>query len=293
MIFSKHGLPAVIICLLLIAGGAYWFVFYGPRAEAVPDAAPDEQTSYAFEEELDAVSEADGSAVESALIGLFDEGRLIEVSRYDIPESDGAALVLASPSKSGKDENVNCDIRGHRYCGLYRVSPEGSRLLMWGARLAGFAGVERFPDADHVIMATAWNMLGFTSIERHQLDLRTGECVPKLLIELDIGRDFAEMRVSGHGDDASLYIHGAYDRGRVIPERIYVKDGGSGGRIRFELDEQTVLGFASSASSSGDILQPIFIYPSDSDVDTLVIRIDLYGEPFEWDLKTNEIVRSS
>lgn len=286
--FSKDGIIAFIISLLIIAGAVYWFMNFGPKA------VPDEQTgmpprSYATEEEFPSIESASGEEVEHALIDAFNAGRLLEVVSFDIPDTDGDKLVLAAPTHSGNEEQVDCGIRSHRFCALYRKSSNGNQIVMWGSRLAGFAGVEKFVDSNHVIIGTAWTMLNFTSIERHQLNLENGELLPKLLIELDAGDDFGEMQVSGHEDYISLWIEGHYETGRMIPERIVVRNADDHNEIYQEVDRDTVLRLVNIVGDSEEKIQPIFVLPSDKDVESLIIHIELYGVPYEFDLREREI----
>jgi hypothetical protein len=284
---SKDGIIAGIVSLLIIAGAVYWFTHYGPRADVERDTQPAVELtteSYATEDEFPDIKEVAPEDVEAALLKAFNEGKLLETMSAEIPGSDGDVLVLAAPTKSGSGEVIDCGIRGHVYCGLYKKSATGNRLLLWGSRLAGFAGIERFIGTSHAIIGMAWNMLNFTSVERYQINLDNGELVPKLLIELDAGDDFGELTASGFGERISVRIHGSYDRGRVVPEKIGVWDT-SDERLLSELDAKTVSHFAQVVTEADDVISPIFVLPSDTDVESLMINIELYGERYVLDLE--------
>jgi len=287
--FTKDGIVAIIASLLIIAGAIYWFMNFGPSADRI-ERQNETPIGYATEDEFPDANVASGEEIERALVDAFKAGRLLEILSIDIPDTNGDALVLAAPTLSGAEEAVDCGIRSHKFCALFRKSPDDDRILLWGNKLAGFAGVERFIDSNHVIIATAWSMLNFTSIERQELNLENGELLPKLLIELDEGDDFGEMQIRGHGDDVSLWIEGSYDRGRVVPERIVVRNAANHDEIYQEMDREAVAHFAESVAASEEPIQPIFVLPSDTDMETLIISIELYGEPYAFDLNTREIL---
>jgi hypothetical protein len=269
--FSRDGIIAFIVSLLIIAGAVYWFMNFGPKADTIEQVNEPPRT-YATEEDFPSIDSASGDEIERALIDAFNDGRLLEVVSFDIPDTNGDVLVLAVPTHSGNEEQVDCGIRGHRFCALYRKSSNGNQI-----------------DSDHVIIGSAWSMMGFTSIERHQLNLENGELLPKLLIELDVGDDFSEMQVSGHEDYISLWLEGYYETGRMIPVSIIVRDADDHDEIYQTLSRDTVYQLAKIALESEEEVKPIFVLPSDEDVESLIIHIELYGEPYVFDLNKKEL----
>lgn len=289
-LITKERLIAVTVSIFVIAGAVYWFLSSGPSESVLQNGENLESpTNFLRTEDLSSDTDMTDEDIEKELLNAFGEGRLVEALMYDIPGTDGAELVFAAPATGEMDE-VQCGLQGEGFCGLYVRSADEYRLVLWGSRLVGFAGVESFPDQDHAIIATAWTLYGFTSIERNQLNLETGEIVPKLLMELDISDTFAELQVRGYGDMLSLRIEGEMVGGELIPERIYLQD--DNGQTISELDDETIATFVDlvQASPADDPLQALFVMPSDRDINERTIAISLYDVPYMLDLTTEALV---
>lgn len=290
-ISRKDYIIATCAIIFLTAGLAYWLGTNTPEAAENASEPPDAANNYLMQEDIvKADQDAAPDEIRNMLQTAFDEGRLYRVAGYDVPFEGVDQLVLATPIISEPNEPVNCDVRGHSYCGLYRTGTEGTRLLVWGSRMAGFSGVESYVEPHHAIIATAWSMLNFTSIERHQLDIQTGELVPKLLIEIDVGDNFAELQARGEGKYVSVYVSGTYDRGRLIPESLEIRDAEKNVRAALgsvELRELADIAKADIAEGGDEIVKPIFALPSDEDIETRTLHVELYGRPYILDV-TNQ-----
>ncbi|MBD3250912.1 hypothetical protein GF380_00315 [Candidatus Uhrbacteria bacterium] len=285
---SRDGVLAVVISLLMIAGGVYWFSTFGPQSSE-PFEPPAEQQFVRVEEIPELSSNATEDEVETALLEAFQQGALKEVERYPIPDSKGEALILAAPIMNDPEEVIQCSIQRHQYCGLYRVSGEGTTLLLWGNRLAGFAGVESFDSNRTAVIATSWTLMNYTTVERHRLDLQNGALFPLLLIEQDLGYDFAELQIRGSGHLLSLWIDGQYENGRIIPEKIVLRDPENPTEVYQRMDEETIRQIGSMVRAAEEKIDPLFLLPSDQDLEREGFSILLYGQPYDLDLTQRQL----
>ena len=183
----------------------------------------------------------------------------------------------------GKPEKPVCGSRDYPYCGLYLVTPTSTSLVAWGEELTGFKSVEGVPDADHAVLLRSWSFLNYSIIERIGLDLKTGEMVPLLTLELDVSDESAELQASGQGRNASLLITGGSEKSRLVPTALLVKD--EKGKTRFSLSQDDVLRLA-EAARSGERKPPVAVQPSKEDVTSGQINLLLFGLPYELDLKS-------
>lgn len=295
MRISKTQIFSLVASLLVIAGGVYWFWAFGARSEHAPepvlsvaDEKPD-QTTYAKESDF---LDLRGENLSSALIAAFDRSELIEGMREDIPGANGDALVLAAPSRNGKKETLLCDLNGHRFCSLFRTSASGTRLLVYGNRLAGFTGVERFPDAAHAVIATNWNLYNFSSIDRKQLNLENGELLPLLTIEMDKDRDSSSLRVSGYGGILNLTIHGASKALNLHPVGIELQDE-TEGKILWTMGAADLAEINQELDATEETIDAILVMPTDQDIESESLHVNLYGRPHLIDLANGAVTKEA
>ncbi len=287
--FSIGGLIAVGASLALIAAGAALAWKFNPAGSLSGPRngmaiAENEQPAYLVLDSLPPVSTSTKEQLPELLLAAFRMGRLYAAEEW--PVLNDEKLVFASPTVSGKPEKPVCGSRDYPYCGLYLVTPTSTSLVAWGEELTGFKSVEGVPDADHAVLLRSWSFLNYSIIERIGLDLKTGEMVPLLTLELDVSDESAELQASGQGRNASLLITGGSEKSRLVPTALLVKD--EKGKTRFSLSQDDVLRLA-EAARSGERKPPVAVQPSKEDVTSGQINLLLFGLPYELDLKSYKL----
>ncbi len=272
----------IVIALAVIAGIAYWVVaFQKSDGEGI---FPQDTREYVRMDRFPDSTTGDRSQIEQLLMEAFIAGELIEVGRFAVPGTSDQEIVVATPSLSGRAEEVECGIHGHSLCGLYLVeAARPPRLLLWGSRMSGFLGIEGFSDSEHAIISTAWSLYNFTSIERNILNIATGELRPKLLIEIDRDDTFAEIRASGFGDVVTLSVFGKRSGMNLVPEMIIVRN--QDGEMTDSISANRLNAFTLATEESEARIEPIAIEPVDIDSDELLIPLALYDKPYVLDLQ--------
>lgn len=238
--------------------------------------------------DLPNISSTTTGRIEDLLEAAFADRRLVMSSTYQIARTENK-LVFAAPSYSKEAEAIGgCGLSDNPYCGLYLVTPTSSRLIAFGSKLAGFEKVERFIDPQHAQFLTAWSLFNFTSIDRKQLNLETGEIIPMLIVEIDQDSQSASLNAIGNGRIATLMIEGSTERSRLIPERITIQD--SNHRMLFALAEEDILELQHRVSADVDQrIMSIVLQPTDEDVIEEKLQVKLYGVPYIFDLVKNSL----
>ena len=201
-------------------------------------------------------------------------------------------LVLAAPTLDGTIKSASCQ-DAQAFCAFFIEDGASSRLLTRGSRIMGFQHLERFSDADHAIIAVKFSLLNYSSIERLSLDLKTGELVPLLVLEMDVDDQLTRLTASGYGDIVLLSIDSIRDQGRDFPTRVTVQT--DDGKILSQIDQATIGHFADLQKKANNPLKSLTVEPSDTDVSTLKVSVSLFGESYLFDLKQKTLtpVRSS
>jgi len=242
-----------------------------------------ERTNYARYADFSASSTK--AEVVSRLEMAFRDHALEELWSIDRPDGAGR-LVLAAPTPNGKPNEGLCVDAGD-FCGLFADKDGEGKLLVRGARIAGFRGVERFVGANHVVITTGYSLFDYAMIGRYSLDLTTGEMIPRLIIETDNDDHSALLTATGYGDIFELFVDGERLSGRIIPRVIGVRS--DKGDTPFIMDRTAVARLADRAAESAEPLDPLHVVPSGTDIDELRVRVDLFGEPFIIDLEAYTI----
>jgi len=240
--------------------------------------------------ELPAFASTSTEAIRQMLDEAFVQGRLITAATYPIPNTSNA-LVLAAPgfANSSKDATFGCDLQDNPYCGLYLKNSTGTHLVIFGSKLAGFIKVERFIDADHAQILTSWTLFNFTSTDRKQLNLQTGELIPLLITETDQDDRSATLNVSGYGDVLTVRMIGTSIGSRLTPDDVDIQDQTK--RTIFKLSDKDVVSIQQKFENDADRkLRPIQVIPTDDDVVGKTLRVELYGVPFKLDLQKKTMV---
>ncbi|MFA5129505.1 MAG: hypothetical protein WC477_01140 [Patescibacteria group bacterium] len=285
---TKFGVTAIVCVVVLISIGAW--VSLKAKAPHV-SLKKTEKIEMKNVSDFPAVTATTTDQIRSELLDAFQRGQLHEISTFDVTGSKGDTLVLAAPEMNGAQNEIQCGLNDNPLCGLYLQSASGtSRVLIWGARLTGFNGVEGFPDSRHAIISLMWNLYHFTSIDREQLDLENGTLIPVLSIEQDVSDTDAEIRASGYGDIVTLRIHGNRVDGMILPSVITILN--QSGQTVFTLDQKTTSRFDSiiqSVQKDHQQLLTILVHPTDSDIKTRTLQLLLYGEPWVFDLQAKTL----
>jgi hypothetical protein len=290
--FSSDTIAMIVIAVAVIASIAYWIVTFEKTPFANTEGGgPQDTKEYARMDEFPIPTAQNRSEVEQKLLEAFIAGQLIEVNRFPIPGTSGQEIIFASPSMSGRVEEVECGIQEHSLCALYLIeTTRPPRLLLWGSRMSGFLGIERFPDAGHAVISTAWTLYNFTSIERQVLNIATGELQPGLIIEIDRTDDSVEMRASGFGDVITLSVRGERGGMGIIPQEIVVRN--QAGQTTDLVSADRVFAYASLVRESNVRLEALAIEAVDINSDELLIPFSLYGDPKVLDLQKG-LIRSA
>lgn len=292
--FSRGGLAAISFSLILIALGAFlaWKMGLMARARNLWNTAPvSEQPfgkAYLLQSTLPGAASSAKSEVAELLLAGFRAGRLYTAGEWPVPRREGTRMVLAAPTQTGEAEPLRCGFIGHKFCGLYLVTPTSTALAAWGDALTGLSAVERFTDPTHVVLTLAWTFFDYTTMEHSQLNLQTGELIPLLKLELDVTDDSAELQVSGQGTELALYINGELEKSRLVPKKITLQD--SAGRTLYLLPAHEVEQLAEASRSNAVAPAPALILPSNNDVESQRVRLLLFGRPFELDIKSARLI---
>lgn len=221
----------------------------------------------------------------------FVQGRLIVASTFSIPKTSNE-LVLAAPSftSSTEESTIGCDLQSNPYCGLYVKNSTGTHLVIFGSKIAGFTKVERFIDPDHAQILTSWSLFNFTSTDRKLLNLQTGELIPLLITETDQDDRSATMNVSGYGDVLTLRMIGTSVGSRLTPDDVDIQDKDK--KTLFKISDQDMIQIQQNFESDKDRhFKPIQVIPTDDDVTSKTLRVELYGTPFKLNLQTKTLER--
>ena len=223
-----------------------------------------------------------------ALLQAFKDKRLLEIEQYSIPESD-SVIVLASVVLSADVDTVRCGLQDNGVCSLFYRSGDGEdqRLILTGSDMIGFVGIESFLDDHTVIVATSWSLYEYTSIVRKSVDLETGEIEDLLAFDIDQSMEFAEMTITGPDLYFTVTILGDRQDGQLIPNDIVLTKGIERKLIQqMSVAELNVIGESLIELSDEDRVSALFVYPKDTDIETMEIAIDLFGIPYLIDLRT-------
>ncbi len=226
--------------------------------------------------------------VKTKLLNAFRAGRLAELWSGDIPNGNGR-LVLAAPTPDGTSETGSCSDAG-RLCAFYVAGgAEGAgRLLIAGERVTGFRAVEAFQDDGHARIATEFSLYDYSNVSRYLLDLKNGNLVPLLVLEIDSDESSsASLQASGYGSILKLAISGTRTNGRFTPSKVDVTE--DDGAVISSLDASSVARLAKSSASADQPVPAITISPSNDDTRTLAIGIELSGVPYVFDLKSKTL----
>lgn len=226
--------------------------------------------------------------VKEMLEEAFTQNKLVISSTYQIARTENS-LVLAAPSFSKDvDEMGTCDLNDNPYCGLFEVTATSSRLVMFGSKLTGFQKVERFIDAQHAQILTSWSLFNFTSIDRKQLNLETGELLPLLITETDQDSQSASINIIGDGRVVMLVVEGSTVKSRLVPERVTLQD--SNHLILSTLSSDEIHELQTNVTSDADQrVMTIVIHPTDNDVINKSLLVDLCGVTYKIELDKNAI----
>lgn len=299
-IFHREGFSVgrvvVLVASLLVIVFAVWFVWHAergssrePSAEALVensqplDLQADDDHTYILETVFANAEASSTQSLTDLFVEAYGKHELIEDAPVSIPGTDGESLVFAAPSISGKKESLDCGLSAHRYCVIFRVGKDGVKPLVWGLKIAGFVGFESFLDTDHVRIATIWSLYNFSSLERHVLDLKTGEMTPSLIIEVDKSDTEVTMRASGYGDSLTLHIEGDRTSFAVNPKSIFLTT--DDGTSLFQLASSTVARFSEMVGKTKEKIEALLILPKNEDAVEKKMHIQLYGTPFILDLQ--------
>jgi hypothetical protein len=244
------------------------------------------RTDLAKISDFPATSTDDG--LKTLLLAAFRSNRLEELWSADIPNGPGR-LVLAAPTPDGTSETGSCSDAG-RLCAFYVTggADGAGRLLVSGERISGFLGVEAFEDGGHARIATAFSLYNYSNVGRYRLDLKTGELVPILMLEIDSDESSAtSLQASGYGDILNLSISGSRVNGRFIPSKIAVTT--DNGTTVMGLRADLVAGLAKRTANAASTVPAIRINPSNDDTRTLAIHLDLFGMPYVFDLSARTL----
>jgi hypothetical protein len=241
------------------------------------------QTSVITIEDVEAATSTD--RIREVLEKAFTEHQLLVAGSYPIPKTTNE-LVLAAPGFSSSTNQAisGCDLQENPYCGLYITGATGTRLVAFGPKLAGFSKVERFIDSGHAQILTSWTLYQFTSTDRKQLNLETGEIIPLLVTETDQDDRSATLNVSGSGVGLTVRMRGTTVASRLAPDGVDVINGE--GKVVFTLPDSGIVPIQHAFEEDADRrLKPIHVLPTDDDVETNTLTVQFYGVPFKLDLK--------
>lgn len=288
---SSDVVTMIVLIVAVIVGIGYWFVALRGNESSMngSERKIEEDTKvYAKMSEFPDPEKGDRAEIEQKLLAAFIGGTLMEGGRFPVPRSSGQEIVFASPSLNGKSEKIDCGIRSYALCGLYIVEKtRPPRLLLWGSRMTGFTGIDRFVDEQRAIISTTWTLYNFTSIERHILDLSTGDLQPKLLIEIDKDDTFVEMRASGFGGVVTLLLKGERGGMGLIPQEIAVRN--QAGQTTDVVMTEKVNAYADMVLDSKDRIEALAVEAIDIDAEKLLIPLSLYGEAMTLDLRKGSL----
>lgn len=256
-----------------------------------PTAIGESGKEYLVQSSLPEVTTSTKDNIPELLLGAFQSGRLFEAGSWEIPGRTDAKLVFASPTASGKQESLACGFMGHPYCGLYVVTPTTTSLAAWGDALTGFSAIERFSDANHVIIGLAWSFWNYSNVVHKQINLTTGESVPLVSMELDITDTSAELQVSSRGRFLALKILGELDKSRLLPVSVTVND--EEDHTVYAMPANEVKRLSAAAAAGESRVQPILILPSERDLDSAKIHVQLYGISYELDMDAAKLTALS
>lgn len=247
------------------------------------------ETSFVTNDEMNQFSETTSNAeIRIRLADEFQKGRLMTVKFYTLPGTD-RELVLATPTETGKaEQEISCHFSAHAFCTLFLKSSTGTNLILWGDDLTGFNDIEPVAEnQDIVIISTSWSFYNYTEVARKELDLMSGELKPRLIMELDMDYNFVNLQISGYGDYLSLIINGTPSRARMIPETIELFD--KEGAIVQSFDEAAIALLQDAANQGSEPIPPIFMLPGREDLETLTLKLQLYGKLYELDLNSKHL----
>lgn len=288
---SSDVVTMIVLIVAVIVGIGYWFVALRGNESSMngPETKIEEDTkTYSKVSDFPNPEKGDRAEIEQKLLAAFIGGTLMEGGRFPIPQNSGQELVFASPSLSGKAEKIDCGVQSHALCALYLVEKtRPPRLLLWGSRMTGFTGIEQFIDERRAMISTTWTLYNFTSIERHVLDLSTGDLQPKLLIEIDKGDTFVEMRASGFGGVVTFLLRGERGGMGLIPQEIAVRN--QGGQTTDVVTTEKVKAYADMVTKSQNRIEALAVEAIDIDTDKLLIPLSLYGESITLDLQKGSL----
>lgn len=285
----------IAIAVVLIAVGAVVGYALSHRMRQTPSAAtssaaaPQEDPNKTYLT-LDAFASSTMQQAPGQLLEAFKKGSLLEAGSWDIPGENGAKLVAATPTLSGKREQIGCGDT-HPLCGLYFVSPATTTLLVWGEPLRGFGGTHGFVDPDHARIWTAWSFQSYTVAEERALNVHDGSQASLDLLELDDNGPSSELTVTRGSNKTIVDTVGKDEKGRNIPTAIAVS---INGKKVGSVAEDLLSHLATAAAAAPERAQAIGISETAfPDLQTGKMIITLYGKPFTLDPNTGELEPSA
>jgi hypothetical protein len=275
--------PSAAIFVALLIVGAVIGVLASRRATAdiMPAVQPSADATYL---RLDVFASSTLEQVPGALLEEFKKGTLLTAGEWEIPNKDGAKLVAATPTLTGKRESVGCG-ETHPLCGLYLVTPDQTTLVTWGAPLRGFGGIHGFSDTDHVRVWTAWSLMSYTNAEERIVDLRDGTSTSSVMMELDDNGPSAELTVTRGADKVVLTVEGETVQDKNKPAAIRVR---KNQQKALSLDAKSIERLAAVGAPR---TEPVIGLSEASfpDAQTEKMLIQLYGKSMVIDLKAGTL----
>jgi hypothetical protein len=273
----------ILVAVAALGGVVFaaWRVMNRERPKASP--AGEIRTDLARDAEFSASSTAD--EIDAELETAYRAGRLEELWSAEIP--NGGRLVLAAPTSGGRPGNGSC-ARSDRFCGMFVDRNGSKKILMRGARLTGFKGLDRFIDENHAMIVSGYTLYDYTILGRYALNLENGEFTPRLIVEIDADDHSALLTASGYGNVIVLDIQGKRESGRIVPTSVRVRSE-DGTNVYQEIGEADVVRIAGRSAASEQGLAAIAFEPTVRDAEALRLNVKLFGEPFVLDLNTKTL----
>lgn len=280
-------LGGLVLVLIGIAGIGW--VLWQPDP-VTGDGVPPAQMVYATHEGFRSVTST--MVMEEKLLQAFESGMLLRAAEWEVPGREGSTLVIASPTHDGTAQPIECGPESHPLCGLYLMTPDGARLLLWGKALTGFGDVLEFPDIDHALLGTASEILNLLEVRQDLVDLRDGSVTERLRVERDLLGEGATLAIwTENGLLRRVDVTESYDaEGQKLPESVHVNDGA--GKEIFALPLETVFDLAIEMRSAPTPPRPLDIanYGKDFQKNGF-ITVQLYGIPFRLDITSGSLER--